>query len=483
MLKTWNPFKFDKAAEFFDSKTMLRVDKFDVVIGNPPYIGEKGNKHLFEIVRKNEFGKRFYQGKMDYFYFFYHLGLDSTRTNSIICFITTNYFLTANGAFNLRKDLRNRSTLLKIVDFNNINIFESAKGQHDIIMIIKNGSNQEKEAEVNYFNSLNRIKLESLKNLSKIEGLVTKYKSNKDIFDGDQNYLRLDSSDDNNSKEYANIINKIKSSSKTLGYYCNINVGIQTGADKVTKRHIEDLKIASNKGDGIFVLTKKEATDKNLEKLYIKQLYKNSDIKKYTCNENSDQRIIYVTDNMPMDSNVIKHLKIYKGILEKRREVKLGRINWYDLWWARDQSIFEKEKIVVPQRSKENTFAYIDAKPWYACTDVFFITTKNNEINLKYLLAILNSTLIYFWLFNRGKRKGKILELISQPLTEIPIHFPDIETQGKIVNIVDQILVKKSEGNETITLENNLDELIFRVYKIEENEAVFLVKFKSDNLG
>ena len=36
---------------------------FDIVIGNPPYIGESGNKEIFRAVATTEFGERTYQGK------------------------------------------------------------------------------------------------------------------------------------------------------------------------------------------------------------------------------------------------------------------------------------------------------------------------------------------------------------------------------------------------------------------------------------
>lgn len=42
-------------------------------------------------------------------------------------------------------------------------------------------------------------------------------------------------------------------------------------------------------------------------------------------------------------------------------------------------------------------------------------------MSAKYLLALLNSKLIYFWLYYRGKRKGETLELYATPLSEIPI--------------------------------------------------------------
>ena len=36
---------------------------FDIVVGNPPYVGEKGNKEMFRPVAATTFGERFYLGK------------------------------------------------------------------------------------------------------------------------------------------------------------------------------------------------------------------------------------------------------------------------------------------------------------------------------------------------------------------------------------------------------------------------------------
>lgn len=73
---------------------------FDIVIGNPPYVGEKGNKEIFRPIAESSLGKRFYQGKVDLFYFFFHLGLDLSKNKGTISLITTNYYITADGQKN-----------------------------------------------------------------------------------------------------------------------------------------------------------------------------------------------------------------------------------------------------------------------------------------------------------------------------------------------------------------------------------------------
>ncbi|VEH38973.1 Uncharacterised protein [Fusobacterium varium] len=43
--------------------------RFNILLGNPPYLGEKNNKSIFQKIRETEFGKKYYEAKMDYFYF------------------------------------------------------------------------------------------------------------------------------------------------------------------------------------------------------------------------------------------------------------------------------------------------------------------------------------------------------------------------------------------------------------------------------
>ena len=65
---------------------------FDILIANPPYIGQKMNNKIFREVKATSFGKKFHQRRMDYFYFFFHRGLDILKDKGVLSFITTNYY-------------------------------------------------------------------------------------------------------------------------------------------------------------------------------------------------------------------------------------------------------------------------------------------------------------------------------------------------------------------------------------------------------
>jgi hypothetical protein len=106
-LASWDPYDQNSSSSFFDPEWMFDVaDGFDVVIGNPPYIGEKGNEIVFHKMIGSELYKRFYTRWMDYFYYFFHFGLDVLNENGILSYITTNYYFTSTGGVKLREDLK-----------------------------------------------------------------------------------------------------------------------------------------------------------------------------------------------------------------------------------------------------------------------------------------------------------------------------------------------------------------------------------------
>jgi len=445
---------------------------FNVVIANPPYIGEKGHKEIFQEVKKYHLGN-FYLGKMDYFYFFFHLALNLGKQNVSIAFITTNYYLTATGAKKLRKDFKERTAIKNLVNFNELKIFESALGQHNIVTILKKEVDENSIAKTCITQRLGTAKPELLLNIISGNDEKTNYDevAQKDLYDGDEWYIRLSGLSDNEDPT-TKLLNKIKQYGHLLSNICNVNTGLYTAAD--------DIFILQNKKiKNIFSYLN------NLEKILFKPLFKNSDIARYFTNIKNNKRVIYhyekATYSLDEIPNIFSYLKRFEKRLKARKDnslkgsLKRGR--WDVMSLPKTAINFEGSKIIAPQRSPRNTFGYNEI-PWYASADVYFVTQKDKKVFLKYLLALLNSKLYYLWLYHRGKRKGETLELYQKPLSEIPIKKINEDEQKPFVEIVDKILEITSAENydpknppqEQKLLETKIDQMVYKLYGLTPEE-------------
>jgi len=130
---------------------------------------------------------------------------------------------------------------------------------------------------------------------------------------------------------------------------------------------------------------------------------------------------------------------------DRQKLLKEGKIRWFDYSVYRNREFFEnvKVKIVCPYRAKENTFA-IDEEGSFGTTDIYgILPKKESALDIKYLLAVLNSKLLTFWYAKAGKTKGVMLEYFTTPLKRIPIKKLPQDKQEPLVKLVERIVVLK----------------------------------------
>lgn len=464
---------------------------FDIVIGNPPYIGVKDHKAHFDKVREGSL-REYFIGKMDYFYFFFHHAINILRNQGNAAFITTNYYVTADGAIMLRRHLNSDCSIKMLVNLGEMKLFENAPGQHNMITLFSKNTNDEERSEcriidVHRTGALNEHLFSDIIG-AKDERTSYSSKSQLDLFEGNGFYIRLDSSSNNSIEK---ILKKISNGNETIRDICDINQGIVSGADYVSPKHKENYTINAQKGDGIFVLSCSNVHDIHViesisnsesESLLMKVFFKNSDISKYITNTKSDKKILFIGKDIKTEIElsqeypiIYNHLKEFRTIMiDKRQSLNEKTDQWFTLNRGTSHpEVFQREKIVCPQRSKTNTFGYNDID-WYAASDVFYLTNPKPGYKIKYILALLNSKLYYVWLYNRGKRKGESLELTATPLSEIPIAMADEDTQIKIIEKVNNIQ-KRLKGNPLadITAEKNeIDNLVYHLYNLTYEEVL-----------
>lgn len=480
-LKSFNPFDADQVASFFDAEHMFGVSEgFDIVVGNPPYIGMKGHADIFDVVKLSSIGKRFFSGKMDYLYFFFHLGLDLLKKNGVLSLITTNYWPTASFAKKLVEDLHVRASILKIINFNEVQIFDSAAGQHNMITFATRGHSDSSAEVVNVKNSLRgKVSVEELSQI--LEGthdsaVVTKTPQEQLFKNGT---LVLSGTD---GSPIDSILDHLQASSYKLGNFAQINQGVVTGVNYISAGHVKKYNLEPKlEGTGVFVLSKTELKDLKLseeEAKIVRPYFKNSDISRWTTNTEPEKYIIFADKrqkNLEGRPAVQAHLDRFAEIIENSSDNAP--------YLHRPRSIdFDGPKIVAPQRSRLNTFGYNDV-PWCGTTDVYFITAKAGSLNLFTLLGLLNSDLYLAWLYLRGKRKGEMMELFQMPLVELPlppVTSQNDETLNRIGALAKQIWTRKvSDGATDSGAFEELNAEVMKSFGFDDAQLTDLQNWKS----
>lgn len=134
-LKTWNPFESSRPAEFFDSKVMFDIEKFDIVIGNPPYIHLETIKEASKNIYK-PLNYKTYQARGDIYTLFYEMGINNLHKNGILCYITSNKWMRSGYGEFLRNYFIDETQPIFLIDLGS-KAFESATVDTNIILIEK----------------------------------------------------------------------------------------------------------------------------------------------------------------------------------------------------------------------------------------------------------------------------------------------------------------------------------------------------------
>ncbi len=436
---------------------------FGIILANPPYVGQKNNAELFKALRQNEYWKPRLTPKGDLLYLFFHLAIDLLRPQGIGGFLTTAYYSQAAGAELLRKRLRHETALLNLTDFGEERLFKQAQGQHSLLTVFQKGPLGKPLCHVGQ----TRLPQESL-------------------FSGSSLFLQIHEQK-NSALESA--LAKMDSCPSRLKHCAKISNGLMTGCDKISTSHLQRFMLPNvQKGEGVFILSQKEKESLSLsarEENKIKPFFKNSDISPYVSS--STPRFFLIDFFCPQDRflnptdypNIMAHLSRFKPVLLARKQNNNGidkelKKGVYWLGSVRRKMNFEEEKLVVPHRSPVNTFAYAPG-PWYASSDVYFIS-QPTEVSLWYLLGLFNSAPYYAWLLHRGKRKGRLLELYSAPLGEMPVPKESLGTQTKLESVAKEIfkLKKQNPQADISRLQFQADRLVCQIFGFTEEEQAAL---------
>ena len=437
---------------------------FDIVIGNPPYISEFEDKEVFKGLHDSIY----YQGKMNLWYMFAcHSIKFLIKKSGILSFIATNNWVTNQGASILRNHVIEETNFLKLIDFGSCMVFKSASVQ-TMIMLLKKDKN--KNPYQFDYRKIQKPKAEFIDALD-----LLYYKESKGSIFINPSF------DPKKFKDKYLIFNQPKHESllKKLNQKSNfefdakneIAQGIVCPQDSLNIKSknilIDVIGTKKNIGDGVFVLSQEEVTSLNLYKHeydLLKPYYTSNELDRFYRSKESKSWVIYTDssfnntkslDNYP---NLKKHLDSFGPIITSENKP-------YGLSRSRVESFFTGEKITSLRKTQRPHFTFTDFDCYVAQS---FNVIKTKRVSMKYLIGLLNSKIIFFWLKNNGKLQGANLQIDKAPLLSLPICLPKNFTP--FLTIIDHIIESKKLGDNFSEDECELDKLFYKLYELDSHD-------------
>ena len=419
---------------------------FDVVIGNPPYIRQE---EFTEI--KNYLSNRFeiYNSMSDLLTYFVELSHQILKTNGGFQFIISGKFTRAGYGSLMRKFLSEKTEMTHFLDFGGKPIFDEATVDAAIIGFVKKLPSP--DADLIYREVLKEDNV-SLNFNEYIKENAVNYPINalsSDVWSFD-------------NPVWQSIIQKIYENGIPLSEWdIQINFGIKTGyneafvidKDRKNKLIIEDPKSSE----------------------ILHPLLRGRDIQKHVA----DPIVNWVIGTFPskkIDINnytsVRNYLLSFGNTIHQTGD-KGSRKKTAHKWFETQDNIafwqdFNKPKLIWKRIGSILRFCYDESGSY--CLDSTCIATGEK---VKFLAAVLNSKLCNKELFRLSPKTGTGDLIISvQALNPLRIPIPNDEQERSICEILDKIISLKNQDSsiDTISLESEIDQLVYELYGLTEEE-------------
>lgn len=314
--------------------------KFDVIIGNPPYVKFQDMDDITRLQLVKRWSTTKF-GTFNLYFAFFELGLNLLSSNGKLGYITPNNYFTSLAGEGLRAFFQNKECIYKIVDFNSTKVF-----------------NVQTYTAITFLNKKRNLSIEY--------GRIGEKEQPRDFLD--KVVFTLNSYKDISTKKWRLLcgnerknIYSIENSGDTLGALFNVCVGIATLKDEV----YFILPIGEN--DKYFFIHR-DGVQYEIEKEVTRPLVKISDIKKQSDLSKNERRIIFpyslkngkplIIDERTFQCNYPKcyeYLLSVRDILSKRGKGKHTYVPFYS--YGRTQGLARNGiKLLTPTFSKYPRF-------------------------------------------------------------------------------------------------------------------------------
>jgi type I restriction enzyme M protein len=372
------------------------VNGFAFVVANPPY-GAKLSDAYKERLRVE--WPEVFHGKPDTYTFFMKLGIELLGPNGRLGFITPNTYLTGTNTKALRGVILSRCRVERIVDLPQ-GIWEDATVDCVLLFLAAEADASKRDAQQVMINLMDvRGSLKDLQNERWIETLEQ----------AQGEWAR-------DPKHEFNI--RYNALSRQIEEACRVPA--PGGKTKVLR--LDDV---TESAQGIIVYKTAEESAANL---YIKP---EAEVPP------GEPEWKPLLDG---DSSVGRY-----GLRWDATKPHLKYGSW--LWRARAAKFFDSPKLLfvrlMNKSIKRRLVSTFDDAGFYNRDNFNNIIARDPDYDLKYVLALFNSSALNYWY----KRKFDNVNINPESIRQLPVHPADRVTQDEIVALVDQLLEKHAELN------------------------------------
>jgi adenine-specific DNA-methyltransferase len=448
----------DLATEFpfvrYESFVSANIDdKFDLIIGNPPYIRWKNlEDELKQELSLNPIWNKYFNSLCDYLYIFILKSIELLNENGQLIFICPEYWMNTTHSITLRNYMVQHGYFEEIYHFNETPIFDKVTVSIVIFKYIKS-KHKEKKIKVAKFYAKQKLTTETLYNLKNQIPFkdaeyfqISQFKINERWLlqsDGVREKLQMleASCRKKNPTSLLYFFDEEKTEFHTIGEICDIGNGLVSGLDKAFQINGHELNDAE-KSATINVVKAKDLTP-FFAKSITKYIFINEGL------EEDEFKKIY--------SNYYLHFQKYKSNLEKRYQYN-RKIKYWEWVFLRNFNLFSRneKRIFVPCKeriSNKNYFRFALVEGGvFPTQDVTAIFRKpETKESIEYILAYLNQPIIFDWLKYNGIVKGNIVEFSEKPIASIPFKKIDFNNKNEVLvhnaitDFTQQFLTNKDE--------------------------------------
>ena len=407
---------------------------FDIAIANPPYVQLQSNGGRLANLYRNA-GYQTFARTGDIYQLFYERGCQVlTPSSGLLTYITSNSWLKAEYGKSTRRYFAENHTPLRLLELGK-DVFESAIVDSGI-MVARLGKSEETGRAVD----LDRLTDKTFPPPEHLWGELRP--------DGERPWSVL-------SAVERSVMDKMEVVGTPLKEWdLSIFRGVTTGYNAA-------FVISTATKEALIAADPKSAE-------IIEPVLRGRDIRRYQA-EWGGRWLINARKGIAINRYpaVYRHLQLHRTGLSK----KSGSNQWYEFQGSpsnRLNALFQKEKLLWMDLTEQGRFAYDNGEMF--CVNTVFVMSGQS---LKYLCAVLNSTLITWFMGTTALNSGMgVTRWIGFTVGVIPIPKISAAEQRPFVRLVDEILEAKAADPKADTrhLERAIDELVYELYGLTEEE-------------